>query len=223
MCGRFTMTASRQALLDAFRLVEDAPEAPPRYNICPTQPVMGLVEDLRGRPQWRWLRWGLIPAWAKEMAKGPPLINARAETVESKPAFRGPFRHHRCLIPADGFYEWQAVGGGKQPFLFRLAGGGVFALAGLWDTWLGADGSEIDSCAVVTTTPNDLLQRFHDRMPVILAPDDHRYWLGAGELPAAERARLFAPFPSVGMTATKVDRRVGSPSFDSPACLEPVP
>lgn len=300
MCGRFTLTASRRALLEAFRWVEEAPAPAPRYNICPTQPVLALVEDAPGRPQWRWLRWGLIPAWAREVGKGPPLINARCETVDRQPAFRGLFRHRRCLIPADGFYEWQAVPGRpKQPWYFRvraLAGtesrttpetapgtehpvpetepapppsphqeenrptarqgrlfpelpdkhdpapeqgfhrpaaataastagapGAVFALAGLWDTWLGPDGSALDSCVVLTTGPNELVEPIHHRMPVILTAADHRRWLGRGDLPPAERERLFRPFPAAAMLAWKVGRGVGSPQRDDPSCIEPWP
>ncbi|RCK77808.1 MAG: hypothetical protein OZSIB_2577 [Candidatus Ozemobacter sibiricus] len=304
MCGRFTLTASRRALLEAFRWVEEAPAPAPRYNICPTQPVLALVEDAQGRPQWRWLRWGLIPAWARDVGKGPPLINARCETVDRQPAFRGLLRHRRCLIPADGFYEWQAVPGRpKQPWYFRVralsgtepgttpetdpatepptpeakpplppspqqaesrppatqrrlfpeppdehrpapepgsrqpaeptagsttaastAGappGAVFALAGLWDTWLGPDGSELDSCVVLTTRPNELVEPIHHRMPVILATADHRRWLGRGDLPPAERERLFRPFPAAAMVAWKVGRGVGTPKRDDPRCIEP--
>jgi len=222
VCGRFTMAASRTALLAAFMILDDAATVRPGYNVAPTQPIPGLVEDVVHRPQWRILRWGLIPSWAKDPFARPPLINARCETVEQKAAFRGAFRHHRCLIPGDGFYEWQTFGKIKQPYYFRVNGREVFAFAGLWETWLGADGSEIDSCCLLTTVPNSLVRLVHDRMPIILDPADYRLWLGDGELGAKEKERLFQPFSAESMTMIKVDRRVGNPSFDSLECISEI-
>ncbi|MCH7795368.1 MAG: SOS response-associated peptidase, partial [Proteobacteria bacterium] len=169
-----------------------------------------------------WLRWGLIPAWAKDPAIGNRTINARAETVAEKPAFRAAFRERRCLIVADGFYEWKTEAGGKQPYRITLVDGGPFALAGLWERWAGPHGGEaIESCTIVTTEANARLRAIHPRMPVILAPDAFDPWLDP-ETPGAEAEALLVPYPSEALTHYRVSPRLNSPANDDPALIEPL-
>jgi putative SOS response-associated peptidase YedK len=219
MCGRYTLTTPGDVLAPALGL-ESAPTLVPRYNIAPSQQVPIVRASAGGRRELVDARWGLVPHWAKEAAIGNRLINARAETLAEKPAFRDSFRRRRCLIPADGFYEWQTLGKSKQPWLLRLAGGAPFAFAGLWSRWREpASGEELDTCAIVTTTPNELAATVHDRMPVILPPDVFAAWLDpASPGPAA----LLVPFPAASMTAYPVSRRVNDPTHDGPDCVQPV-
>ena len=178
MCGRFNLTTPTDSLRALFGF-DEMPNLPPRYNIAPTQDV--AVVRLAGaerRPAFALLRWGLIPAWAKDVSIGSRMINARAETVAEKPAFRNAFRRRRCLIPADGFYEWEKrPDGAKQPWRITLESGAPFAFAGLWEHWSGADGSEAESCTIVTTAAADSIARIHERMPVILDRADFPAWL----------------------------------------------
>ena len=168
MCGRFSLTAPGQLWFEIFGLT-DPPAWAPRYNIAPTQPAPAVVRFVEeAERQFRLWRWGLIPSWAKDPGIGAQIINAKAETAATKPAFRAAFRRRRCLVLADGFYEWHRVGSKKQPFYIRLREGNPFAFAGLWEHWEGPAGAAIDSCTLLTTTPNDLISRFHHRMPVIL-------------------------------------------------------
>jgi putative SOS response-associated peptidase YedK len=173
MCGRFTLAQSPEAVAKAFGL-DAVPNFPPRYNIAPSQPVGVIVRGQNApKPEFRLMGWGLIPSWAKDPSIGAKLINARSETLTEKPSFRAAFKYRRCLIPADGFYEWQKTqGGAKQPFYFSMAGNAVFAFAGLWESW-----NDIESCTILTTAANGLLQPIHDRMPVILSPKDYGRWL----------------------------------------------
>src|SRR5262245_7474343 len=176
MCGRFTLTAPRQALKNLFPLF-DFPEVPPNYNVAPTQAVLAVrVPHGQDKPAPALLKWGLVPGWADDPAIGNRMINARAETAADKPSFRAAFRKRRCLVLADGFYEWQKVGGKKQPYLIRLRGGEPFAFAGLWEHW-ERDGRAVESCTILTTDANGLVKPLHDRMPVILAPQDFALWL----------------------------------------------
>ncbi len=219
MCGRFSLTTPSAALRDLFGF-DELPNLPPRYNIAPTQDVAAvrLIGD-DPKPRFTVLRWGLVPSWAKDVSTGAPLINARAETVADKPAFRHAFRRRRCLIPADGFYEWEKrLDGGKQPWRVTLEGGVPFAFAGLWEHWCGADGSEIESCTIVTTEAAPSIARIHERMPVILDPADFSGWLkgtpeGALALLHPYRGRL-ASYP--------VSTRVNSVRNDDAGLLEPV-
>lgn len=168
MCGRFTLRVPAAELVEIFRLLR-RPDVQPRYNIAPTQPVAVVRRIDRGR-ELSMLRWGLVPSWAKDPKIGARMINARAETVATKPAFRTALRRRRCLVPADGFYEWaKSAGGTKQPHYITRRDGRPFAFAGLWESWDGPDGSSIESCTIVTTEANDLVGRIHDRMPVILS------------------------------------------------------
>lgn len=218
MCGRYTLTTPGDVLAAALGL-ESVPELPPRYNIAPSQPVAIVRAGDARRRELALARWGLIPHWAKEATIGARTINARAETVAEKPAFRDSFRRRRCLIPADGFYEWQKREGGKQPYLLRLRDGAPFAFAGLWSRWRDpGSGESLDTCAIVTTTPNELAATVHDRMPVILPATAYEEWLDP-EAPGP--AALLAPFPAERMTAVAVSRRVNDPTHDAPDCLAP--
>jgi putative SOS response-associated peptidase YedK len=168
------------------------------------------------------VRWGLIPGWAKDPAALPLLINARAETAAEKPAFRGAMRYRRCLVPADGFFEWQRVGREKQPFHMRRRDGAPFALAGLWERWLGPDGSEIDTCALLTTEANELMRPIHDRMPVILDPPDFDLWLDPSVQDVEAIRPLLRPYPSEAMVAFPVSPLVNSARNDDPQCVLPL-
>jgi putative SOS response-associated peptidase YedK len=167
------------------------------------------------------LRWGLVPSWADDPAVGNRLINARAETVASKPSFRAAFRQRRCLVPADGFYEWQKQAGKKQPFYIHLRGGGPFAFAGLWERWQGAD-EPIESFTIVTTEANELVRSLHERMPVILPREAYKHWLDPAYAKLEELQALLRPYPAEEMAAFPVSTRVNSPRVDDAACIVPV-
>ncbi|MGA2068584.1 MAG: SOS response-associated peptidase [Thermoguttaceae bacterium] len=234
MCGRFTLRAPASAVAEAFSLV-DVPAWQPRFNIAPSQPVpvVRLSPAAAETPgtgaarqrQLVFLRWGLIPSWADDPAIGNRLINARAETAAEKPAFRAAFRQRRCLLVADGFYEWRRSDRPKatrrQPYLFQMRDGRPMGFAGLWESWEGPDRSRIESCTILTTAASDLVAPVHDRMPVILAPADYARWLD----PAASRPEpllgLLGPYPSREMTAYPVSAAVNSPACDGPQCVEP--
>lgn len=221
MCGRYVLTVPGDLLAAAFGL-EEVPELTPRYNIAPSQVVPIVRRGDGGRDELAWARWGLIPHWAKEAAIGNRLINARADGLADKPSFRDSFRRRRCLIPADGFYEWQKIGTRKQPWLLRLAGGAPFAFAGLWSSWTDPESREpFETCTIVTTEPNELAARVHDRMPVILPAGARADWLD----PAAERQSLLdllVPYSADEMEAFEVSTRVGNPTHDDPALIEPL-
>src|ERR1700693_18489 len=175
MCGRFVITSAPEALRQLFRYLEQ-PNFPPRYNVAPTQPIP-IVRLVEGERHFALVRWGLLPPWVKDPKKFTLLINTRGDSVCNKPAFRAAMKRRRCLIPADGFYEWKAVGGRKQPFFIRAKSGGPFAFAGLWETWTVPNGEELETAAIVTTKANRTLSAIYDRMPVILAPDAFDLWL----------------------------------------------
>jgi putative SOS response-associated peptidase YedK len=223
MCGRFTLTDPDQDLAVQFDLPE-IPDMKPRYNIAPTQPVAAVRLAPEGAErEMALLHWGLIPFWAKDPSIGARMINARSETVAEKPAFRAAFRRRRCLVAADGFYEWQKQNGGKQPFYIHLRNGRPFGFAGLWEHWEGADGSVIESCTLLTTQPNDLLRPLHNRMPVILHPRDYALWLDR-EVEEAEKLKpLLGAYPAAEMEAYAVSRFVNRPDNDEPKCIEPLP
>jgi putative SOS response-associated peptidase YedK len=178
MCGRYTLKTPSADLVDAFDLLFEPDFVSPRYNIAPSQPVAG-IRQLDGARQMSLFQWGLIPFWAKDKNIGYKMINARGETLHEKPSFREAFKKRRCLIAVDGFYEWERSGKrkNKQPFHIRRSDQQPFAFAGLWESWKSPDGSPLESCTIVTTTPNDLLETIHDRMPVILDPSDYNIWL----------------------------------------------
>ena len=176
MCGRFTLTTDRDQIEERFSFRMTNVTLTPHYNIAPSQPVLSLMSDGKEN-RAGFLRWGLIPSWAKDEAIGNRMINARAETAAEKPSFRGAMRHRRCLVPADGFYEWIGQPGAKRPHLLRPVKSGPMAFAGLWEHWLGPDGSEIETMAILTVPANAVAARVHDRMPVILAPENFEAWL----------------------------------------------
>ncbi len=222
MCGRFVqLTAAPESLYKALKL-QETPQAAPRYNLCPTQTASVLRlrkgEDTRKLEP---LRWGLIPRWAKDKKIGARMINARAETLASKPSFKAAFRRRRCLIPADGFYEWKkpADKGPKQPYLIRVRGDVPFVFAGLWETWRGED-ELIESFTIITTQPNPLCATIHNRMPVILSPENYELWLDP-ELDELEALiPLLQPFPAELMEAWPVSTLVNKAANNKPACLE---
>lgn len=220
MCGRFTITASAVALKETFPLF-DLPDYVPRYNVAPTQKVPAIVQRGDG-PQATFLRWGLVPHWADDPKVGYRMINARAETVASKPAFRSPFRKHRCLVLADGYYEWQKREEGKQPYLICRRDRRPFAFAGLWDHWEKGE-TPIDSCTLITTNANEFTGTIHDRMPVILDPRDQELWLDS-EVQDAERLQaLLVPCADDLLTAYPVSTQVNNPRNDKPVCVQPLP
>jgi putative SOS response-associated peptidase YedK len=235
MCGRFTLTDPDADLAVQFNLPE-LPSAAlrtgldmqPRYNIAPTQPVAAvrLAAESAVR-EMVLLQWGLIPFWAKDPSIGNRMINARAETAADKPAFRAAFRRRRCLVVADGFYEWQKQDGGKQPgskqpFFISLRDRKPFAFAGLWEFWKGEDETVIESCTLLTTTPNELMRPLHDRMPVILQPRDYGLWLDRDVQDPARLIPLLRPYPAEEMDAYPVSRFVNKPENDDPRCIEPL-
>jgi putative SOS response-associated peptidase YedK len=221
MCGRYTLTVSARVLAEVFSAQEIAGLAP-RYNIAPTQPVVIVRANERDGREMTRVRWGLIPFWAKEAKIGARMINARGETVASKPAFRSAVKSRRCLVPADGFYEWMKTGAAKQPYLVRFSDRRPFAFAGLWETWRPADGDAVESCTIITTTPNDLVSPIHDRMPAILPPSVHDEWLARGPIAEPRLEQILIPFPADEMEAFPVSTRVNTPVNDDPECVAPV-
>ncbi len=220
MCGRYTLTVSAAVLAEVFGVSED-PAHLPRYNIAPTQLVpLVLGLEAGGRALVRG-RWGLVPSWAKDPSIGSRLINARAETVADRPAFRSAVRQRRGLLPADGFYEWVPTGEGKRPHLIRYTDRRVFAFAALWERWRAPDGSELVSCTILTTAPNDLVAPLHDRMPVILEPATWDEWLARDPLGRSRLAELTATCRVDGLEVLPVSPRVNRPANDDPGCLAP--
>ncbi|WP_333832772.1 SOS response-associated peptidase [Rubrimonas sp.] len=223
MCGRFALTLPRDAVRAHFSAAptEAAAALPdaPRYNICPTQPVAAIRLDAEGRRALDALRWGFIPPWAKTPSDGPLLINARAETLHEKPAFREACRRTRCLIPATGFFEWRAdAGRGKEPWFIRPAQADLMAFAGVWTVWSGPDGP-VASCAIVTCAANAALAPIHHRMPVIVPPADYGLWLGEEGKGAAT---LMKPAPEGFLAMHRVDRAVNAARHDAPELIEPI-
>jgi putative SOS response-associated peptidase YedK len=176
MCSRYSLTSPHEAVRAYFKYSGEHP-FPPRLTIAPTEPVAIVRQALKGERELTLVRWGLLPSWVKDPREFATIINARSETVREKPSFRGAIRHKRCLVPADGFYEWMGEKGAKRPFRFGLVGGGLLAMAGLYEHWLGADGSELETMAILTTDANDFMAPIHDRMPVIVDPADFDLWL----------------------------------------------
>lgn len=224
MCGRFTLTASPELVAEFFEVAE-MPPLTPRYNIAPTQPAPVVRWDRRQKQRrMSLLRWGLIPHWADDPSIGYKMINARAETVTTRSVYHTAFKQRRCLVIADGFYEWQKIEGKKpkQPYYICLRDSGLFAFAGLWEHWEGRDGSVIDSCTVLTTHPTEVMKPLHDRMPVILHPKDYRTWLDPDLHEPGPLYALLQPHPVVCLTALPVSTVVNNPANDTPACIEPL-
>jgi putative SOS response-associated peptidase YedK len=217
MCGRFLLMTSGKDAAETYGLA-DAPELFPRYNIAPTQTVLAVRAGAAGLREATLLRWGLVPSWAKDTKVAP--INARSETAADKPMFRAALRKRRCLIPASGFYEWAVVAGRKQPYCFRpLDESWPFAFAGLWERWDG-EGGPVESCAILTTTANELVRPVHERMPVILPAQNWAAWLDPQMQDAVALAPLLRPYPTNAMRAYAVSQLVNNPRNDGPECLE---
>jgi len=232
MCGRFTYLFTwaeihdrLQAFIDAFdRIGEGVIDQPPRYNIAPTQPIVVLFHPLDGEPgsEARLMRWGLVPTWVKDPRDFPLVFNARAETLGEKPAFRGSLSHHRCLVPASGYYEWQKrPDGGKQPYYITLPGGGPMWFAGIYSTWLGADGGEIDTVAIVTVAANAEMRPIHDRMPALIADEKVKDWLDFHAIGGKDARALLKPAAPGVLVARRVSTRVNSARIDAPDLIEP--
>lgn len=219
MCGRYTLATSVEKLAEAFGLSGPVSDLAPSYNVAPTQDVATILGDGEKR-YLELMRWGLIPSWADDPGIGARMINARSETAAEKPSFRAAFKRRRCLIPADGFYEWQKTTGAKQPFYIRMKDERPFAFAGLWETWHEEDGPEIRSCTILTTEANDRLSPVHGRMPVILDPENYDFWMDPEVNDVAPLNGLLRSYPSEAMEAYPVSRHVNSPSNDDPECVE---
>jgi putative SOS response-associated peptidase YedK len=209
MCGRFTLRTPKERIKREFQLGEEPPvEA--RFNIAPTQSIL-VVRQIEDEREGALLKWGLIPSWAKDDSMSARLINARSETVAEKPAFREAFKQRRCIIPADGFYEWKREGKGKQPFFFSLRDGRPFGFAGLWDRWRDEGEKVVESCTILTTEANEVLKGVHDRMPVILHPETYGVWLDTDMRVVDSLKELLGPYPASEMTAYPVSAQVNSP------------
>jgi len=220
MCGRYAITSAPEAIRALFRYLEE-PVFPPRYNVAPTQPVP-IVRIDAGARHFALVRWGLIPSWVKDPLNFTVLINARGETINAKPAFRNAMQRRRCLLPADGFYEWRADGARKRPYFIRPRSGGPIAFAGLWETWSGPNGEEIETACIVTTTANRVLAPIHDRMPVVIAPEAFDLWLDSARVNAATAAALIMPAPDNLFEAYEISTAVNRTANDSAALIEPL-
>jgi putative SOS response-associated peptidase YedK len=221
MCGRFTLQITKEMLAEIFGnlVIQDFK---PRYNIAPTQQVAVVRISTDGSRHLDLLKWGLIPSWSKDPSIGSKMINARSETVDTKPSLRSAFKHRRCIIPASGFYEWQEVGGKKHPLYVKLKGQHVMLFAGLWEHWKPEEGDVIESCTILTTTNNELIKPLHDRMPVILDTRDKDLWLDPHVSDTEQLKSLFKPYPSEMMDMYRVSNMVNSPKNDNPDCIKPL-
>lgn len=220
MCGRFTMAEPDSAIIERFAIQESLFKTIPRYNIAPSQPVAGVVSN--GTRFLDAFQWGLIPPWAKDPKIGNKMINARGETLAEKPSFRSAYKRKRCLIPTTGFYEWKREGEERQPIFIHLQDQKLFAFAGLWEEWMGADGSYVRTCTVITTEANTFMKPIHHRMPVILKPEDEATWLNPQIQHPKELQALVRPYDSECMTAYPVSKQVNAPNNDNSHCLEPL-
>ena len=227
MCGRYTLRHTTKIIVMRFAVneviaetfAEWGPDAP-RYNIAPTQPVAVVTENSPRALEM--MRWGLVPSWAKDTSIGSRLLNARAETLTEKPSFRTALTRRRCLLPADGFYEWQKQGKTKQPLRIHRRDDALFAFAGLWDEWTSPDGSPLRSCTIITVAPNELMATIHNRMPAMLRPEDEASWLDASMTSLNDLLALLAPYPDDEIEAHPVSTMVNSVANDSPACIVPI-
>lgn len=223
MCGRFTLRTPAKTLQTIFEL-PDVPELSPHYNVAPTDAVAVVRVAAPETPrELVLLRWGFVPSWTKDPSIGSRMINARSETVATSPAFRGAFRQRRCLVVADGFYEWQRVERRKQPFYFQMDDGRPFAFAGLWEHWEGPGGAVIDSCTLLTTEPNVVVQPIHNRMPVILAPEQYDTWLDPTVQSVDRLQKLLRTYPAEQMVTYPVGVMVNNPTNDDPDLVRPLP
>jgi putative SOS response-associated peptidase YedK len=219
MCGRFTLTFSSQEVAEILNIVEEI-DSKPRYNIAPMQEVPVVINE--GRSHLRLFQWGLVPFWAKDQTIGNKLINARAETIDIKPSFRHCFERQRCLIPADGYYEWKKEGNRKIPYRIALTDRPLFCFAGIWDTWKNPEGKIKQSCTIITTEANPLMAALHHRMPVILPQNREGAWLDPTISDYAYLKSLLTPYPDTSMNAYEVSPYVNSAKNDSVECIRPV-
>ena len=221
MCGRYQIVTNAQALYDAFQVeVELDGASLTRYNVAPATDQLVILSE-GGRGVARWHHWGLIPNWAKDKTIGYRTINARGESVAVKPAFRAAFRQRRCLVPATGFYEWKALAGRKQPYLIRLRNGALFPLAGLWETWTGPEG-ELRSFTIITTEPNELMARIHDRMPAIVPREHYARWLDPALRDPVELQAMITSYPAANMQAVPVGAAINNARNQGAGLVEPV-
>jgi putative SOS response-associated peptidase YedK len=218
MCGRYVITSSPEAFRTLFRYPE-RPDFPPRYNVAPSQPIP-IVRMVEGERHFALVRWGLLPSWVNDPRRFTLLINARGESVSAKPAFRAAMKRRRCLVPADGFYEWRSVAGRKVPYFVRTRSGAPLAFAGLWETWTGPNGEELDTAAIVTTAANRAMSDIHGRMPVIVPPEAFDLWLDCANVDDVTASALIAPAPDDLLEAHEVSTLVNRTANDSPALLE---
>ena len=222
MCGRFALATDNETVAQQFELpMPEGMMLAPRYNIAPTQPVTAVRHNRNNQREITHFIWGLIPSWSKDPKMGSRMINARSESVSEKPSFRAAFKRRRCIIPATGFYEWRKLNGGKQPMYIHPTDEDLFAFAGLWEVWHSPDGGELESCTILTTSPNELMEPIHNRMPVILEQEDYDLWLQPGEQPE-QGLHLLRPFTSHKMAAYPVSTLVNSPRHDSQECVMPL-
>ena len=221
MCGHYRLSRRKQLIAEYFDTDNDV-DWEPRYNIAPSQPV-GIIRQDPSTPERHFslARWGLIPSWASDASIGFKTINARSETVANKPAFRDAFTSRRCLLPADGFFEWSRRGREKQPFHFGMQDDSLFAFAGLWDRWRDPEGAVIESCSILTTNANSLLADIHDRMPVILRQENYDLWLDPGFKDVKALAEVLVPFDAAQMRRFPVSTRINSVTNDDPECVVP--
>jgi putative SOS response-associated peptidase YedK len=220
MCGRYAITSAPEAIRRLFGYA-DQPNFPPRYNVAPTQPVP-IVRLDEGQRRFALVRWGLIPAWVKDPSRFSLLINARGESLDAKPAFRNAMRRRRCLFPVDGFFEWPREGERNVPYYVHRKGGGPLAFAGLWETWMGPNGEEMETAAIVTTRANRMLAPIHERMPVIVPPDAFDFWLDTAKVDAEMGAAVVAPAPEGLLDLHEVSPAVNSHANDTPDLVAPV-
>jgi putative SOS response-associated peptidase YedK len=218
MCGRYSLIQSAEAIASSFEL-KNLPDLSPRYNIAPSQSVATVLQ--KSERKLKWMQWGLIPSWAKDSKIGYKLINARAETISEKPAFRSAFKSRRCSIVADGFYEWQKVEKRKQPYYFQRQDEKPFAFAGLWEIWQPQTEEALFTCTIVTTTANDLMQPIHERMPVILTPDSYDQWLDPNATDLRSLQDLLQPCASEVLKAFPISSTVNNSANDTPDCIVP--
>lgn len=220
MCGRYSLIADIQELARQFEFDGTGFENSPRYNVAPTQSVLTVTN--RDERQGEFMRWGLIPSWAKDASIGSRMINARGETVAKKPSFRNALQRRRCLVLADGFYEWQRVGKGKRPMRIVLKSREPFAFAGLWETWRNPEGETVRSCSIITTEANDLLRPIHERMPVILPRELEEFWLDGDVSDSAALSDALAPYPDDSMEVYEVSTLVNKATNSGPDLIVPV-
>jgi putative SOS response-associated peptidase YedK len=220
MCGRFSQSGDLEVVRKQCKVVECSVDDRPRYNIAPSQPAQVIFND--GITKAAMLRWGLIPSWSEDETIGNRLINARAESLNEKPMFKNLFRKRRCLVPVDGFYEWQKTGRFKQPVRIIMKDGTPFALAGLWDKWVSPAGDTIDSFTIITTDANELIRPIHDRMPAIISPENYLLWLDPEVTDVKLLSQMLNPFSSEKMRFYPVSRIVNNPEIDTPECIKPL-